>query len=246
MLHSIYTTIAGRTIHTRVVLDVEPHALPIVLVHGLSVSSRYMVPLAEALAPHRRVYAPDLPGFGLSEKPRDILDVPQLAVALCDWMDYFALDRAVLVGNSMGCQIIAALANSSPERVVRAVFNGPTVDRAGRNLVEQARRLALDGLREPLTSVLTQLSDYGRAGPRRTIRTMQHALRDPLEARVPHMFMPVLVTRGQRDVIAPRRWCEELTALLPNGRLLEFPGSPHATNYADPQPLAQAIIDFTA
>lgn len=246
MLYSIYTTIAGRAIHTRVALDSATHTLPIVLVHGLSVSSRYMVPLAQALAPHRRVYAPDLPGFGKSEKPRNILDIPQLALALCDWMDYFRLAQAVLVGNSMGCQIIAALANHTPERVARAVFNGPTVDSAGRSLVEQARRLALDGLLEPPMSVLTQLSDYLRAGPRRTIRTMQHALRDPLEARLPTMAMPVLVTRGARDNIASQHWCQDIVNLLPNGYFLEFPGSPHATNYVDPQPLAQAIVDFTA
>jgi 2-hydroxy-6-oxonona-2,4-dienedioate hydrolase len=38
-------------------------------VHGLVVSSRYMVPLAEVLACWFDVYAPDLPGFGRSEKP---------------------------------------------------------------------------------------------------------------------------------------------------------------------------------
>jgi 2-hydroxy-6-oxonona-2,4-dienedioate hydrolase len=42
---------------------------PVVLVHGLVVSSRYMVPLAEVLARWFDVYAPDLAGFGRSEKP---------------------------------------------------------------------------------------------------------------------------------------------------------------------------------
>ncbi|HYO82090.1 MAG TPA: alpha/beta fold hydrolase [Bryobacteraceae bacterium] len=37
---------------------------PVVLVHGLGVSSRYMVPLACSLARHFPVYSPDLPGFG--------------------------------------------------------------------------------------------------------------------------------------------------------------------------------------
>ena len=46
--------------------------LPIVLVHGLSVSSRYMVPVARRLAPHRDVYAPDLPGFAAGGQSRSL------------------------------------------------------------------------------------------------------------------------------------------------------------------------------
>jgi 2-hydroxy-6-oxonona-2,4-dienedioate hydrolase len=41
----------------------------LILVHGLVVSSRYMVPIAELLSAHYRVYVPDLPGFGKSGKP---------------------------------------------------------------------------------------------------------------------------------------------------------------------------------
>jgi pimeloyl-ACP methyl ester carboxylesterase len=57
--------------------------LPVVLVHGLGLSGRYMLPTAEHLAPHFPVYVPDLPGFGDSEKPAQTLDVPALAEASC-------------------------------------------------------------------------------------------------------------------------------------------------------------------
>ncbi len=43
-----------------------PHTDPVVLVHGLGVSSRYMLPTLALLAPRYRVFAPDLPGFGHS------------------------------------------------------------------------------------------------------------------------------------------------------------------------------------
>jgi pimeloyl-ACP methyl ester carboxylesterase len=58
----------------------------VVLVHGIGVSSRYMTPIAIELAATCKVYAPDLPGFGLSAKPSRILDVPALADALAAWM----------------------------------------------------------------------------------------------------------------------------------------------------------------
>jgi 2-hydroxy-6-oxonona-2,4-dienedioate hydrolase len=58
----------------------------VVLVHGLVVSSRCMIPTAERPAPHHQVFVPDLPGFGRSEGPRRGLDVAGLSDALSDWM----------------------------------------------------------------------------------------------------------------------------------------------------------------
>jgi 2-hydroxy-6-oxonona-2,4-dienedioate hydrolase len=65
----------------------------VVLVHGLVVSSRYMVPIAERLAPYHQVFATDLPGFGRSERPLQALDVAGLADALSVWMGEVGLER---------------------------------------------------------------------------------------------------------------------------------------------------------
>jgi pimeloyl-ACP methyl ester carboxylesterase len=49
------------------------------VVHGLVVSSRYIVPTAERLAPHYQVFVPNLPGFGRSKSPPRVLDVAGLS-----------------------------------------------------------------------------------------------------------------------------------------------------------------------
>src|SRR3954471_4860320 len=89
----------------------------VVLVHGLAVSSRYFVPLAEQLVRTRRVLAPDLPGYGRSGSPRRALGIEELANALTEWLDLAELERAPLVGNSLGCQIAVDLAARRPGRV---------------------------------------------------------------------------------------------------------------------------------
>lgn len=235
---------AGR-MYTRVSIDggVDDQT-SIWCVHGLSVSSRYMVPTARLLAPYRRVYAPDLPGFGRSAKPRIVLDVPALADALVRRMDAFGVNKAVMLGNSMGCQIIADVALRYPERVAAAVFVGPTIDTAARSMVGQALRLLRDMRHESLASLLTQASDYLRCGPRRTLLTLRYALADPFEAKLPAQSAPTLIVRGERDSIAPRNWCEKVTRLLPNGQFLEIPGAPHAANYDAPEVLACAVLMF--
>jgi 2-hydroxy-6-oxonona-2,4-dienedioate hydrolase len=140
-LRSHWIDVDGLPIHARAALDQAPPDAPaVVLVHGMGVSSRYLVPTGARLAPDFRVYAPDLPGFGRSGKPRHVLDVPELADALAAWMHAAGLKCAALLGNSFGCQIIATLAVQHPERVERAVLQGPTVPRDERTIFWQLVR----------------------------------------------------------------------------------------------------------
>ena len=102
-LRSIWTDAGGWRMHARASTDPVPADAPaVVLVHGLGLSGRYMVPVARHLARHYRVFAPDLPGFGDSEKPRRALDVPELGDALAAWIRATGLGRAVPLGNSFG------------------------------------------------------------------------------------------------------------------------------------------------
>jgi 2-hydroxy-6-oxonona-2,4-dienedioate hydrolase len=97
-LESRWVTVDGLPVHARVSVDPVPDGFPaLVLVHGLGVSGRYMVPTAERLAPHFRVYAPDLPGFGRSGKPSRVLNLTELADALAGWMRAAGLERAALL-----------------------------------------------------------------------------------------------------------------------------------------------------
>src|SRR5918998_4849141 len=93
----------GRRMHARV--SGVAGGRPVVLVHGLVVSGRYMVPLMDGLARSHAVYAPDLPGFGRSEGPARAPDVAGLADSLAAWMRTMGLSGAALVGNSVGCQV---------------------------------------------------------------------------------------------------------------------------------------------
>ena len=215
-----------------------------VLVHGLVVSSRYMVPTAERLAPYCRVFAPDLPGFGRSENPPRVLDVSGLSDALSAWMGEVGLERATLVGNSLGCQIIADLAVRYPGRVERTVLQGPTIDPLGRSVPRQVGRFLLDAPREPLSLFPIELLDLLSVGARRTWRTFRYALEDRIEEKLPYMRVPTLVVCGSRDPIAPQRWAKEATELLPMGRLSVIPGAAHAANYGWAAEFARIIREF--
>ena len=92
-------------------------ATPIVHVHGFGISGRYLVPTAERLAPFYPTYVPDLPGYGRSHKPKRTLSIPESADALVAFLDEVGVERAVLLGNSMGCLITL----NSPMRIPSAL-----------------------------------------------------------------------------------------------------------------------------
>ncbi len=244
-IESRWIRAGGGLVHARVSTGPAGAGSPaVVLVHGIGVTSRYMVPLAERLALYYRVYAPDLPGFGLSDKPRQALDVPELADALAAWMEAVGLGRATLLGNSFGCQIIAELAVRYPHRIERAVLQGPTIDPKARSALRQLVRWQLDTPREPPSQALIILRDYMDCGIRRLVRTFRYSLQDRIEEKLPRIGVPTLVVRGGRDPVVPQRWAEEATGLLPMGRLVVVPGAGHTVNYNSPLELARVVRLF--
>lgn len=218
--------------------------LPVVLVHGLVISSRYMEPLAGALGGDFRVLAPDLPGFGESDKPHHILDVDELADALALWLEASGIARAAFIGNSFGCQVLAALAVRHPAVVDRLVLQGPTVDPQARNLFVQFWRDIINGRREPVPMGPLARIDYAKAGLRRALLTMRVLIRDRIEERLPRIAAPTLVLHGSRDPVSPQAWAEEATRLLPHGRLVVVEGGTHTLNYTYPEKFAAAILPF--
>lgn len=248
-LYSHYTIVDGLRIHVRMSHEPLLESAPIViLVHGVIVSSRYMIPTAELLAPYYRVYAPDFPGYGESDKPKHVLELPELANILCRWMDAVGIERATMLGNSFGCQVIAEFAWRYPDRIERAVLQGPTIDRHARSLQQQLWRFMLNTPLEDPSQAPLQAYDYWLAGLPRIVRTIQIALSDRIEVKLPYLHVPTLVVRGKEDPVVPQQWAEEVVKLLPNARLVVIPGGGHTLNYSAPLELSrvtQAFIEAT-
>jgi 2-hydroxy-6-oxonona-2,4-dienedioate hydrolase len=235
----------GRSIFARVSAPPAPgHSPPVVLAHGLVVSSRYLAPTAELLGRSFSVFAPDLPGFGRSEKPRRPLSLTALADALGDWIESMGLGRVSLLGNSMGCQVVVELAVRRPELVSRLVLQGPTVDPAARSTRHQMKRWLENMPYEKPGLGPIMASDYARAGLRRALRTFGELLRDPIEEKLPHVRAPVMVVCGSEDPISPEAWGARVAQLVPDGRLRVIPGGGHTLVYSMPLELERVARPF--
>ena len=100
---------------------------PLVLLHGWAASHRFWKYCFTAFSPRWRVIAPDMAGFGISEKPDRDYTVEGLASWLGKFLDAMQLDRVTLVSHSMGGMISLLYALDHPERIERLVLSNPLV-----------------------------------------------------------------------------------------------------------------------
>lgn len=114
-----------RTIHTHSLTAGPQGAPPLVLLHGWPEWSHVWRPLMQRLENDYRLYAPDLRGFGASEKtslaPARDATPDQLADDILAFMDALHIERAGFVAHDVGSFVAQALARKAPQRV-RALF----------------------------------------------------------------------------------------------------------------------------
>lgn len=219
-------------------------AQPIVLVHGIGVSSRYFLPFAEVLARMYDVTVLDLPGYGTAPDPKHTLSIPELGEVVAAYVRQAGLAPAVLVGHSMGCQIVAHTARQAPELSSKLILLGPTVNKWERSRRRQAWRLLQDVLHEPLRVSLLIFGDYLRMGFGRYLRTSRSMIEDAIEETLAGSKMPTLIVRGQDDPIVPTKWVHSLAGYLQDARVVEIPHAPHVVQYKRPQELARISRHF--
>lgn len=232
-------------IHARFCTTASSRDKPsVVLIHGLVISSLYMIPTADRLAASFPVYALDLPGFGRTTKPDHVLSIAELAEALDAWLDTLQLDRIVLVGNSLGCQIICELMVQYSPPVVAIILSGPSIDPYAKTTSQQFVRWLLNWSHEKPVLAVIQAIDFCRAGPLRAWKTFKYAQQHPMRDRLADISVPSLVVRGSEDRIVSHRWAEEVTRRLPKGELIEISGGSHMVNYTSADSFARIISDF--
>ena len=132
---------------------------PVVCVHGLGATKASFLPTVAALADRHRVLALDLPGFGDSDKPLTAAyDAPYFADCVAALLDELGIERAHLIGNSMGGRVVIEFALMHPERVKKVAMLSPALawlrDRRWHWLLRAP--LPLLGLVQPAPRVITE------------------------------------------------------------------------------------------
>lgn len=228
-------------------------APPILLIHGFCAStfvwSDVIVPIAEM---GFRVVAPDLVGFGFTEKPkRGLYTIKAQAEMIVRLMDELGIQKAALVGSSYGGAVAATCALDYTLRVERLVLVGAVAN----DEVKQQRLLRMAAspvvgdllspvllgsfglMRRRMRKIYADGNDHLldeerlsahhlplRAAGTHTaaIKTLRGWSAARIEQEAARIEQPALLLWGENDTVVPLRHAENLLRKMPNARLIVF------------------------
>lgn len=221
---------------------------PVVFVHGWLGSWDLWRPTMEALAWTHRCYALDLWGFGESGKRSATAMVSNYIDLVAQFLDALGIERAAVIGHSMGGTTALGAAIRYPERVSRVgVIGSPIVGRslalllqlAGVGWIGRATRLLPGALPLGLqlaAPVITRghriwapmvVRDVGRTTPESFFSSIGSLRRTDLRPQLERIRVPTLGVYGQRDVIVHPHQYKPLAAGVPQARIEILPRSGH-------------------
>jgi len=200
----------------------------------------------QAIAERYRVYLVDLPGFGTMRRSRRRFVLAEAASWLSEWMDAVGLERAHLVGHSMGGCICLHLAASRPEAVRHLVLVAPAGVPIERSMVGYLGPL-LAAARYATPSFLPVLArDALRTGPTTIWRAARKILAEDVRDDLRRIGAPTLLVWGERDTLVPPAVGDLLREQIPGSRLLLYEGSSHVPMFDRPEEFNAALLAFLA
>ncbi|WP_416393115.1 MULTISPECIES: alpha/beta fold hydrolase [unclassified Curtobacterium] len=214
----------------------------VVLVHGIGMSHRSFARSQRALAATHRTVSVDLPGFGGLPAAGRSLTMTELGDLVVRAVWSRGAGDLVLVGQSMGTQVVVEAARRHPDAVASVVLVGPVIAAGRRRLLTQALDLGRDGFVEGARMNAVLVTDYLRS-VRQYVPELRTMLRYRLEDTVAELTQPVLVVRGDQDPIARHDWSARVAATAPRGAFVELPG-PHHVQERQPVAFARLVGEF--
>lgn len=254
------------------VLDAGDGVPTLLLLHGIGARADRFVRNLDALASGGlRVIAVDLPGHGFATKASaGPGTVPELAEFVLDVLDVLEVERATLVGTSLGGHVSATMACVAPERVDRLVLVGTLgitalAEERCERMRERVRDTTLEGIRAKLMSVVHDpglvTEDWIREehrvnnspGARAALAMLADYLADRLNADVVGdrlarlgTTMPTLLLWGAADRSVPLEDGHAAQAVLPNAPLAIIDAAAHVPYFEQPGAFNSVVAAFVA
>lgn len=244
----------------------------VILIHGLMDSTYSWAKNLDVLAQNHRVYAIDLIGFGFSSRMTERrYSFKYLARTVIEFMDAQKIDRAILVGHSLGGAVALEVAHDYPSRVSKLVLIAPGTYRL--NFPAVANWAA----RMPV--VPRAIASLSTTSPRIRMASFRHALGDPshmdekqttailqttrikgstdalvamaasarasdLPQNLGNVTTPTLIIAGDKDPAVPIKHASWHQHALPNAQLVVLEGKGHIPHVECPDTVNRLMLDF--
>lgn len=270
--YSWFTRVNGVRVHYQEAGD--EHAPPIILIHGFISSNLIWSHVLRPLAGKGfRVIAPDLPGYGYSEKPADAkYSIAEQARNINDFMDRLGIKNATIVGASYGAAVAATMALDYPERVHKLVLIGAVMnDEAKKKFLLRISCLPLIGdiatplflgsrwilkkrmenmyrrMQKPINQKMVASRHHLLATSnthRAMIRTARAWSANRIEREASLIRQPTMILWGDQDDHFPLDNAFRLRDAIPNSKLVVFRNCGHLPPAEHPDKFVEVVADF--
>jgi pimeloyl-ACP methyl ester carboxylesterase len=270
--YSRFVDVDGVRVHYQEAGDAE--GPPMILIHGFATSNLvWSKVFLDFAAGGFRVIAPDLLGYGYSDKPRDLdYTIARQAEMVVDFMKQLGIERTVLVGSSYGAAVAATVALDHPAMVEKLILvgavnnNRPTryllMRLFGSPIIGDILSPLLVGSRLLLRKRMKRVYDKhswvlderrvdARHLPLRTrnahraiIRTVRRWDAERVSRDAHLLTQPTLLVWGDTDREVPLQDGERLHEAIPGSRLIVFRDCGHLPHEEYPERFTRLVVEF--
>jgi pimeloyl-ACP methyl ester carboxylesterase len=232
----------------------------VILLHGLGGSAERWLKVIPLLSSKYRVIAPDLIGFGHSDKPSTDYTIEFFAEILSGFIDSLGIGKTILIGSSLGGQVAAEFAGSkdSIEKLILVAPSGamkhstPTIDAymmAALYPNPSSARVAFEMMSGTGTVDDTTIANFieRMSAPNAKLAFISSVLsvknsqiRDSLQK----IKIPTLLLWGKEDKMIPIEYAQEFMESIRNCKFRELNGIGHLPHVEDAEVFVQAVLEF--
>jgi pimeloyl-ACP methyl ester carboxylesterase len=247
---------------------------PVILIHGLGGSIENWVNNIEALARRHRVYALDLKGFGRTDKTPLLRDLDELIQFIYDFMTVIHIEKASLIGNSLGGGLALFFALKYPDKVDKLVLADPAG--MGREVIGLFKIISIPFVGELLSKscrrsvrslwkkivydpalVTDELVEYNLAVMEGANKALLATARAGINFRgqrenqrrralenIGELKAPTLIFWGKQDKIIPVAHAQAAIKMIPNSELHIFEKCGHTPQFECSEEFNRLVLEF--
>ena len=244
----------------------------LVLISGLGYPLWQWHKMVPYLAKHFKVITFDNRGVGKTDKPAGLYTAQMLAADTSNLLDALGIDKAIIMGHSMGGYIAQAMALDFPEKADKLIlcstnFGGPRHV----PITAEAWAVLSDTTSDPLTRFKNGLAvstapGWAESHPETVQEWVDWRISNPMdlagyqsqmaiglgliaeeaafENRLPDVKAPTLILFGENDKVVPPANADLMAAKLIDARITILPDAGHFFPIEVPEAASQAVIDF--
>jgi pimeloyl-ACP methyl ester carboxylesterase len=255
-VEKVERTVTVQGIATHLFEAGPPTAPALLYLHGTFLGNLWLE-YHQALSQYFHVFAPDIPGFGLTGRPNWMRDMSDYILYFRDLLDELGLDKPMIVGHSLGGWMAAEVVVWYPERVKKLVLSNAVGIRVKGTPIahifamnpQELAAASFDNLAAALPLMPTEFNTEYLLSYYRQSTTLAALAWNPnydpkLERRLQRVKCPTLIIWGQNDRLVPVAYADAFHSLIANSTLVKLEGTAHMPMFEMPGEWSRHIVEF--